>query len=102
MVLFVCRECLERFPTFHPEHPPPEALEVTRTCNITVEVWDQKPDTETPVYAPLHTGICRRCALDLASLKYTPMEGVSKFGGLNAMGPLFGMDDIAIRKELAY
>ena len=77
MVLFECRECKERFPTFHPAYAPPRALakefeKSTRgrdgvaACNVEVSVWDELPALDAPDgLAPSCSGMCFRCQKDL-------------------------------------
>ena len=77
MVLFECRECKERFPTFHPAYAPPRALakefEILKrgrdgvaACNVEVCVWDELPVLDAPDgLAPSCFGMCLRCQKDL-------------------------------------
>ena len=76
LVLFTCRDCRERFPTFHPAFAPPPAIaaemEILKrgkdgvaACSVEVASWDELP--------PLHpddgvamrcSGQCQRCQKD--------------------------------------
>ena len=73
MVLFVCNDCRERFPTFHPAYVPPPSIaddmEVLKrgkdgvaACNVEVATWDELPPLDAPDGVALCcSGTCRRC-----------------------------------------
>jgi len=77
MVLFHCKECKERFPTFHPAYVPPptvanemEILKRGKTgvaaCTVEVHRWDELPPLEAPDgVATCCAGICVRCQKDM-------------------------------------
>ena len=92
MLLFKCNECNERFPTFHPDHKPKMKLEVLATYPCEVCTFDEEPSNTRQKLAPLHTGMCQRCARDLAKVVGHPqLDGVSVFGTLNRMNLLHGI-----------
>ena len=105
MVLFECRWCQERFAAFHPAYAPPEwlGLELLKRggkgvalCSVEVATWDEPPSFPPPRgVAPTHTGVCRRCQLDIEEqvAAQAPEEAggaiVPKFSFLNHMDPVF-------------
>ena len=105
MVLFSCKICKERFPTWHPKFPPDFSLDCLRHCSVAVAQFDAA-DRDPPVdarWAPLCRGICKRCADSEAKVEGDPLlEGIATFSAKNDWDPLFGMDDGAVRKEWLY
>ena len=78
MVLFRCRDCNQRFPTFHPAFRPPKELEMlllekkqfgAAVCSIEVARWDTRPplveSDEDLLVASEYEGRCRVCDLDI-------------------------------------
>ena len=77
MVLFTCRECSERFPTFHPAYAPPECIarnmEVLKrgrdglaSCSVEVFWWEELPPLQPPDGLALQcSGVCVRCHKDM-------------------------------------
>ena len=117
MVLFYCRECKERFPTFHPAYVPPakvaQKMELFRhggdgvaACDVEVFWWETMPPLDAADGIALScSGTCLRCQKDMdAQLK---MQGgcidsadiVPRRSEENHMDPLFRfpLDDL---KEL--
>ena len=102
LVLFKCNVCNNRFPTFHPLHQPDFELQSTKKCRIDVASWDSEP-VEVTRLATLHTGVCGSCQESLDSVENDPLlNGIAVFSGRNGMDPLFGMDDVALRREFQY
>jgi hypothetical protein len=103
LVLFCCRVCRERFPTFHPAHAPQVDLTILASCPVAVAEWEGgAPADARASDAPLHRGVCRRCADELRAVEDDPeLRGVARFSGANHMDPLMGYpDDVAARREL--
>jgi hypothetical protein len=107
MVLFDCKVCKERFPTFHPAFVPPPALrekvEVLKhganglaACSIEVDSWDDWPDLdEDRVVAGCFGGTCLRCQKDMDKQLEDPGGDreraviVARRSELNHMDPCF-------------
>jgi hypothetical protein len=87
LVLFYCRVCRERFPTFHPEHAPSMPLNVLASCPVAVAEWDGgSPTAERRRDAGLCRGICQRCADELRAVEQDPeLRGVARFSAANHM-----------------
>ena len=107
MLLFVCNDCNERFPTFHPAYAPPpaiakdmEILKAARSgvaaCNVCVAAWDEFPALHMPDgVAQTFSGTCLSCQRDMneqARLQVAD-EGMADVVGLrsaeNHMDPCF-------------
>ena len=77
VVLFRCKHCKERFPTFHPAYEPPPTIakdmQILRrgndglaACSVEVSSWDELPPLEArdgPAFACM--GTCLRCQKDM-------------------------------------
>jgi hypothetical protein len=109
MVVFFCRWCRERFPTFHPAYIPPQKLgmqllssggaDVSR-CNIEVAWWDEVPPEPSALpsdsqLATVHWGVCKACSVDIAAEKaklgtamVSARSVVPKRPFLNSMDPM--------------
>ena len=87
MVMFRCKCCNERFPTFHPAYRPPEelGLELLKkrqgdapACSVEVASWDDVPPLkekeEDLLVAPTYEGRCLVCQLDIR--RWMKKEGV--------------------------
>ena len=103
MVLFTCNTCRERFPTFHPAYMPPSWLNMhllrqgrdgLARCNVEVASWDAPPlfsyCKSDLLIAASHTGVCKRCHVDLEEQKRRLGDGeegsiVAKFGERRGM-----------------
>ena len=104
MVLFHCRTCNTRFPTFHPdaELQPNFKLQCTAACPIDVATWDAPPSEDDSRWkrnqhmAPLHHGQCARCAAQLQRpRKEDEPPNIAIFSAENRhdpLYPLFGKD----------
>ena len=104
MVLFKCNVCNCRFPTFHPSFKPPYELQCLKHTPILVDDanWDVRPQ-ERSTLATFHTGICQRCMKEKENVeKHPEYMGVELWSAQNQMGPLFGIDEVAVRKEYKY
>ena len=75
-------------------------------CNIGVAEWDELPPLKPPeaelVVAEEHSGLCRRCAVELQEERQRQDLGpgdaaLAKFGGRNQMDPVWNFP----HKELA-
>ena len=96
MVLFKCKICKPRFPTFHPARKPVESLDCTAVCSVEVhEIDDHVP--ENARLAPFCSGTCARCHKNLQRVSGDRLlTGVATFSDRNNMDPLAGMDDAAV------
>ena len=80
MVVFQCKCCKERFPTFHPAYDPTDVLDLevckrkgkerVAVCNVKVASWDDLPpppdvDEAELIIASCHTGMCHACQVDI-------------------------------------
>ena len=91
LVLFHCRECKIRFPTFHPKHVPPFPLQATQKCPISVGCWDQEEVELNYKLAPTCQGLCSECHHDLSFSKSKDGDGLPpRFGSQNRQDPLCG------------
>ena len=96
MVLFRCRDCNQRFPTFHPAFRPPSELEMlllekkqfgAPVCSVEVARWDTAPplveSDEDLLVASEYEGRCRVCDLDIK--KFMKARGLSTEEGVIAL-----------------
>ena len=103
MVLFHCKTCNERFPTWHPQHRPEFELECLKNCDVEAHEWYDMPGEERTRHATLHRGMCRRCHKSLEKVANKPLlQGVATFSARNNFDPLFGIDIGAAYKEWMY
>ena len=101
MVLFHCRVCSERFVTFHPDKKPFVSLDVLRHYPHEVHEWETLPADCRAMYATLRHGKCLRCHKELIAVELEALlKGYVKFGTLNSMDALFGIDDVRVCQEL--
>ena len=104
MVLFKCNVCKSRFPTFHPDFPPPFQPKTTATCPIDVATWDSMPTDRNAMMASFHTGVCQHCHRDLQQVEdHEILRGVAKLSAASRMDPLMGFpDDVRLRRHIQH
>ena len=81
LVLFRCRLCNSRFPTFHPKHKPDFELDATKMCKIDVdpEDFDVMPEQDL-LDAPVCTGVCKVCKIaSVTAQKSADLQGILTF-----------------------
>ena len=94
MVMFNCKWCRERFPTFHPAYAPPRWLEKkmeilkkgrdgVAACDVSVASWDEVPllpaaGSEEDAIASVHSGVCLKCHKDIVKQYRISCHLVSK------------------------